>query len=201
MTKKRAKEFGFGTKIVKCFLASDELFKSVKNESMVKTFLFYAFLGFVFLLLNFLTFFFSGSFPALKIASYFGSLAGLTFGGIFVLLFVLLLVFNFILASVYHLFVKLMGGKSGFSATFKAISYGFIPAALLGWIPLIGIFISIHYFYLNVRGIAILHEISMRRAFWALFLPVLIAILLLSIFLATFLVQILTFVKTSTFLS
>lgn len=193
---RRSKQ-SIGWKIFKCFTDSEKLFNSVKNESLSDTMIYYSIMAFVFLLMNSLVFFLSGSFLLLDIISFFGPFAEFSFALIFVTLFLLLLLLNIALASVYHVFVKLLGGKSNFNATFKAISYGFTPAALLGWIPFLGFLISIHYFYLNVKGIGILHKVSMHRAFWALLLPVIITLVLISVFLAAFLVQIISLIENS----
>ncbi len=190
MVSGRKDKISIGWKIFKCFTNPDKLFSSIKNESMTDTFVYYSIMAFVFLVMNSLIFFLSGSFLILDVISFFGPFAEFSFALIFMVLFLLLLFFNIALAAVYHVFVKLFGGKSNFNATFKAISYGFTPAALLGWIPFLGFLISIHYFYLNVKGIAILHKISAHRAFLALLLPVIIILVLLSVFLAAFFWQI-----------
>lgn len=191
MPQKYSKKLAFPTKIIKCFLAPDSLFNSVKSENSLKpAFVYHAALSFLFLLLNAAYFFATGSSVISWLFSFFGQFAAFGFAGIFAALLLLLIVLNFALAVVYHVFVKLLGGKGGFDATYKAVSYAATPSALFGWIPVLGLLITLHYFYLNVKGIAVLHEISPRRAFWALFLPVIIALMLLSVFFVTLLTQI-----------
>lgn len=194
------KKMSISEKIKKCFTSPDELFSAVKNEKMSDAFAYHALMLVIFLFANIAVFLATNYFLVLEVFSYFGPIVQFGIVGIFMVLFFLLMIFNFVSAFIDHVFVKLLGGKSGYSATFKAISYGFTPAAILGWIPFVGLLISIHYFYLNIKGISILHKISMRRAFWALFLPVLIVIIIAAVFLTAFLVHFLASVESSAFI-
>jgi hypothetical protein len=106
------------------------------------------------------------------------------FFGIFVFLiplgiFSLSLIGSFVGAAILHLFVKILGGKGDYSATYKASVYSSTPSLLLGWIPYVSLLVFVYTFYLTLKGFSILHEISMGRAFLVLFIPALIIGLIL----------------------
>lgn len=83
-------------------------------------------------------------------------------------LFILL----FMLAGVYHIFVLLVGGKGGFRATLKVVSYS-TGAMVLEVIPYIGVPLFWFYsLYLYTVGFRELHKISTARGFVATILPV-----------------------------
>jgi|GEM_PF-1031778 len=75
------------------------------------------------------------------------------------------LILSFVGAGLTHLFAKLLKGKGDYSATYKAQIYASTPILLLGWIRWVGIIFAIYSFYLSLKGISKLHEVSMIRAF------------------------------------
>jgi hypothetical protein len=67
----------------------------------------------------------------------------------------------FILGSALtHLTVKLLGGKGGFSETFKPVVYGSTPAILFGWIPMVQVLFFVYSFYLVAKGLSRMHLIT-----------------------------------------
>jgi len=70
----------------------------------------------------------------------------------------------FISGSWAHLFVRAFGGRKGYGNTIKAFAYGNTPLFLFGWIPFVGMLLSIWGLVLNIIGIRQLHEISTGRA-------------------------------------
>ena len=181
-------------KIVYSFFSPSRLFKYLKShESYKAAFVYQAVAAFVFLLLNFVVFFVMGSSLLTKAYEIFGWLTNLGIVAIFAVLWAGLVVFNFLSSVVYHAFVKLLGGKGGFLATYKVVSHGFTPSGLLGWIPVIGLIFTFESFYLNIRGFVALHDMPVHRAFWSLVLPVIIVLILLIVLAVKFVLSFIPF--------
>ena len=89
-----------------------------------------------------------------------------------------LIISPFIGAGFLHLFVKMFGGKNNYEATYRVVVYSSTPSLLIGWIPLVGFIGAPYGWYLSVKGLSLLHNISMGRAFLSTIIPIfLIAIL------------------------
>ena len=74
-----------------------------------------------------------------------------------------------------HLWVYLLGGREGFTQTFKAVAYGATPSYAFGWIPFVGLIAgSIWALVLNIIGIRELHGITTGRAVGAYLLAIFI---------------------------
>lgn len=74
-----------------------------------------------------------------------------------------------------HLWVYLLGGREGFTQTFKAVAYGATPSYAFGWIPFVGLIAGpIWALVLNIIGIRELHGITTGRAVGAYLLAVFI---------------------------
>jgi hypothetical protein len=74
-----------------------------------------------------------------------------------------------------HLWVYLLGGREGFTQTFKAVAYGATPSYAFGWIPFVGGIVgSIWAIVLTIIGIRELHGITTGRAVGAYLLAVFI---------------------------
>ncbi len=99
--------------------------------------------------------------------------------GMVIFLYAISLVSAFVGSGVLHVFARILKGKGNFSATFKAVVYGDTPALLLGWIPLVSIVAGIYSLYLVIKGISVLHSVSMGRAFVIAFvLPAIVGLAL-----------------------
>jgi hypothetical protein len=107
---------------------------------------------------------------------------GAAFGA---LAYAALLVFPFISAAVLHLFAYIFGAKKGYSNTYKAVVYSMTPSLLLGWIPFVGIIAAFWTWYLSMKGLSVLHEISMGRAFLITITPSMIMAVLILVMLLT----------------
>jgi len=107
------------------------------------------------------------------IAGIVGGLVGILIGGV-----------------ILHLFVLLVGGRMGLSATLKAVIYAATPSLLFGWIPLIGIIASLWALVLEVLAIRELHEISTARAIFAIAIPFVIVVILAIVAAAFFMVNV-----------
>jgi hypothetical protein len=81
------------------------------------------------------------------------------------------LILSFSFAGVIHLSVKLLKGKGDYSDTYKALIYSETPPYLFGWLPYVGLIFGLYGFYLFLKGISKLHEVSMGRAFVIAILP------------------------------
>ncbi|MFH1126531.1 MAG: YIP1 family protein [archaeon] len=91
----------------------------------------------------------------------------------------------FIVAAIYHLFLKLTGAKKDFEATYRVLAYvsvfNILTAISSAEIPAlqgIAFFISLYVIYLIIRGFSKVHEITMMRAGIAVLIPIIIAIVL-----------------------
>ncbi|MBQ4415919.1 MAG: YIP1 family protein, partial [Methanomicrobium sp.] len=93
-----------------------------------------------------------------------------------------------ITSVILHIFVYILGGRNGIEQTVKAVIYSFVPVALLGWIPLVGIIGLIWSFVLEILAIRELQDMSTARAAIAVILPLVILIVLAVILLMFFIV-------------
>ncbi|MEM5777597.1 MAG: Yip1 family protein [Candidatus Aenigmatarchaeota archaeon] len=156
-------------KIVYSLLKPESFFKEIKNEPFSATFLYLLFISFISLVLQTILFLIGVSFyQDAAIEVFFGD-------------FIIDILLSFIGAGVFHIFAKILGGRSNYNGTFQAYVYGFTPAILLGWIPYIGIIGLIYGVYIFVRGISFIHEISMSKAFFVWFIPILILVIIVGI--------------------
>ncbi|MEM5878184.1 MAG: Yip1 family protein [candidate division WOR-3 bacterium] len=140
-------------------------FNYVKNEQGIQNaFLFFALVSLVNLVGNFiLSFILPEAYTITQIISgYIGSL-----------------ILIFVLALVFHLFLKMFGGKASYEATFRAYAYAMTPTLLFGWIPFFGVLALLYTIYLVTKGFSIVHEIGMGAAFFAFILPIVILIILI----------------------
>ncbi|HVP96040.1 Yip1 family protein [Methanoregula sp.] len=105
-----------------------------------------------------------------------------------VLVFFLVLVGGLILVPLFsawlHLWVRLVGGKNGFSRTLSAVMYGATPALLFGWIPFIGILFYFWAMVLVIFGLYAIQEIEGERAAFAVIVAVIIPLVLLVLLVA-----------------
>ncbi|MBI4014741.1 MAG: YIP1 family protein [Candidatus Aenigmarchaeota archaeon] len=88
----------------------------------------------------------------------------------------------FLSAGIMHIAVKMLGGKSGYANTYRALAYGATPAALFGIIPFIGIVASLYSLYIEVKGISALQKMSTGRAVVAVLVVPLIAVVVAAAF-------------------
>lgn len=123
---------------------------------------------------------------ALITSVFFGAMS-MTFPGMNVAILALLsIVFGiiggllgFVIGGVIqHLFVLIVGGRMGLSATLKAVIYSATPALLFGWVPFVGFVASLWSLVLEVLAIRELHEISTARAVFAVVIPFAIVVIL-----------------------
>ena len=94
--------------------------------------------------------------------------------------------------AILHLFVVIVGGRRGLSATIKAVIYAATPAILFGWIPVAGFVALIWSLVLEVLAIRELHEISTGRAVFAVVIPFAILVILVILAAAFFMIATVT---------
>ncbi|MBT8508603.1 hypothetical protein AZH53_09320 [Methanomicrobiaceae archaeon CYW5] len=110
------------------------------------------------------------AFPGMTVAVF--ALLGIVFGIVGGLL-------GFVIGGVIlHLFVLIVGGRMGLSATLKAVIYAATPGLLFGWIPFVGFIASLWALVLEVLAIRELHEISTARAVFAVVIPFALVVIL-----------------------
>lgn len=71
---------------------------------------------------------------------------------------------------IYHLFLKLVGGKGTYKSTLKTAYYLSTVAPLL-LIPVVGIFVGLYAIWLSLVAYSRVHKISLFRTFLALVAP------------------------------
>lgn len=109
----------------------------------------------------------------------------------YVAYFVFYVVFTLIYAIILHVFVIIFGGKNGFIATYKALVYSLTPTLLFGWLISLGSLLSafilgffgifiiygiqgifgLYTWYLEVKGLSKLQDMTMARAFITTLIP------------------------------
>lgn len=98
--------------------------------------------------------------------------ASFAFG--FLLRYLFILAFFLVAAFVLHLSSAALGGRGSYESSLRALAYGYTPAALVGWIPWVGLLGLLYSLYLYVKGVSVLHAVSMWRSAAIVFLPVLL---------------------------
>jgi len=101
-----------------------------------------------------------------------------------ILLYFLSLLGQFISSMIVHAFVYLLKGRGNYGDTFKVIVYGSTPSLLLSWIPFLGFIFGLYSLYLTVKGISIVHSVSILRALAIILLPIILVFGIIAIFLA-----------------
>lgn len=168
-------EIGFGEKIKGFLLSPTETFQKVKEEDLGPLMRYFVILTLIFSILMAvimvgLTSAMLSLLPV-KLPFMAGAVGGLTAVVTFITLLISLLIGLFIGAAIVHIFVYLLGGKKGYTQTVKAMGYGMTPSLLLGWIPFIGIIVSIWALIVEIIGVRELQEMSTGKAVLAVILP------------------------------
>lgn len=99
--------------------------------------------------------------------------------GDFFMTFILMLIFVFLWGAVLHVFAYLLGARWDIRRTIKVAIYSSTPLALLGWIPLIGIFGWIWAGALNVVGLHQYQDLPEGKAIAAVLAPIILALLII----------------------
>jgi hypothetical protein len=166
-------------KIKKVILSPSEFFEKIKTEKGIsKAFKYLALLSLVNLVIGVVSFTFSITFisPLGNLSTFLPLVA--TLGIVIpVVIYICSLILSFVVSGFIHLFVKLFKGKGDYSDTYKALIYASTPSLLFGWVPYAGIIFGLYSFYLSLKGISKLHEVSMIRAFIMLIAPIVVIIL------------------------
>jgi len=82
-------------------------------------------------------------------------------------------IFIIIISFILHIFVYIFGGR-GFKKTLTAVVIGMTPTAILGQIPLVGIFAGLYGLILEIVGISKLHKFSIIRSIVVVLIPLII---------------------------
>lgn len=112
--------------------------------------------------------------------------------GINVLLFGLIgliveyIILTLIASVILHIFVYILGGRNGVGQTVKAVIYSFVPTAVLGWIPLLGIIGLIWSVVLQILAVRELQDMSTARAAIAVILLLVILLVVLVVIILMF---------------
>jgi len=151
--------------------------------SFVSTFLFYYLLSSIF--------YGMGYYPYTSMMPMYG-IPGIFSFIMYGFIFVALIIGPFITAAIMHVLTKIFGGKNDFSATYKVTVYSMTPTLIIGWMPYVGIFASFYAWYLYIKGLSILHDISIGRAFLVTLIPIIIIVMIVGALVFLFLTTIMT---------
>jgi len=169
-------EIGFGEKVKGFLLSPVETFQKVKDEDLGPLMKYFVILTLIFSILMAVIMIGLSSAMLSLLPVKLPFMAGAAAGGLtavvtFITLLISLLIGLFIGAAIVHIFVYLLGGKKGYTQTVKAMGYGMTPSLLLGWIPFIGIIVSIWALIVEIIGVRELQEMSTGKAVLAVILP------------------------------
>ncbi len=169
-------EIGFGEKVKGFLLSPVETFQKVKDEDLGPLMKYFVILTLIFSILMAVIMIGLSSAMLSLLPVKLPFMAGAAAGGLtavvtFITLLISLLIGLFIIAAIVHIFVYLLGGKKGYTQTVKAMGYGMTPSLLLGWIPFIGIIVSIWALIVEIIGVRELQEMSTGKAVLAVILP------------------------------
>lgn len=159
-----------GNKIEKVLFDPINFFKRYKTENFTEILVYYCTLALIPALLTPLS---TAAFPMLmKAITIPLPTAYLTFA----LMVYTLSIFGILITSaVYHALIWIVGGRKGIIKTFAAVVYASTPSLILGWIPMIGIIVSLWSLILTIVGLSKLHKISYwRSGFAVILLPLII---------------------------
>jgi hypothetical protein len=107
--------------------------------------------------------------------------------------YIIIVIFLTIWSLWQHLWAYIFGAKGGIEQTMKSVFYGTSPFFLLGWIPLVSILSMIWSLVLHGIGIKRLHGIETGKAALAIIIAVLIPLIIVTAFLLTALLSLMTF--------
>ncbi|MBI5397980.1 YIP1 family protein [Candidatus Woesearchaeota archaeon] len=97
--------------------------------------------------------------------------------------FAVSVIFLFVSSTLVHATARMLKGRGTYPETLIVVSFGSTPAYLLGWIPLLGLLAIVYGVFIQLKGIAIMHDLSQARAAASILVPlalmIIISILLL----------------------
>jgi len=159
----------------------EKFFKSVEKEKSIKpAFVFDAVITAVSVAISYVIGLAVGGVFSANTAS---GVSGVVFNWIFGM------IFGFVCVGFFHIFIRLLGGKGKYLDTYKALIYAsaislltlvsmvFFGFGLAGMAigVLSAVAVSIWCLYVTLKGVSILHKISMFRAFGAFCIAVFVA--------------------------
>ena len=97
--------------------------------------------------------------------------------------YIISLIGIFINVFIIHLFIRLFKGKGNYADSFKAFAYGSTPSLLLGWVPGVGVVFGLWSIYLIIKGLSVLHKMSMVKALVAV-LMIFVVLIVIGVLLA-----------------
>ncbi|NIO21521.1 MAG: hypothetical protein GTN76_12465 [Candidatus Aenigmarchaeota archaeon] len=164
------------------FLKSPEKsFDSIKGEKLGEAFKFMLVVAIVFAVLNGIV---SG-----LIANFFSTGFGMTGAVLLPVVIVGAIVGGYIGIIIFltiwglwlHLWAYVFGARKGLEQTMKSVYYGYSPAYLLGWLPVISIIFGIWALVLQWMGIRKLHGMTGGSAALALIIAIVIPVIIAAV--------------------
>jgi len=186
----RNRNMGITEKIRRSLFHSDEFFEDIRGEPLSKAFVYYAIIMLIptavaLVVMVAITSIMSTIFTTVAMPDSLGLLGLFAWLGplIVVLAYVGNLFGTFINAAIIHLFAKIYSAKGSYRDTYQSLVYSTTPVAIFFFIPVIN---GLWALYLNIKGLSILHRISMGRATLILFTPIILAIIIAVIIFTAF---------------
>ncbi len=108
-----------------------------------------------------------------------------------------LVIGSFVGAIILHMFAYIFGARKGFTQTYKIIVYSSTPTLVLGWIPFVNIITGLWGLFLTFTGLKKLQEMPSTRAGLTILVPLVIGLIIATIWVLTMFSAITTFMGMS----
>jgi len=151
-----------------------KFFAGLHEAGVKEAFKMYVLLSFISLILGIPVSYFMSQSTFLMIGITFPIYAGITLA-----FWAIGLPMSFVFAGIFHLWIKLFGGKAKFHSTYQLGVYSGIPGWLVSWVPFVGFVGSIYSIVLGIIGVQKIHHVSKAKAIWIYLLPVVIGLVLI----------------------
>lgn len=90
----------------------------------------------------------------------------------------IMLAFSFLTALILHSYCKLFGSRAPYSKSYQLFAYSQVPKLVLGWIPFIGILVSLYTIVLLIIGTEHIHKFSRKKSVLIYIIPLGIALVI-----------------------
>ena len=94
------------------------------------------------------------------------------------ILYPFILGLSFLWAAILHVWILLFNGKQSYSKTYQLYVYTRTPKFVLGWIPVVNIFVGIYSLILLIYGTVEVHKIKFKTSVLMYVIPYVILLLL-----------------------
>ncbi|MBI4739335.1 YIP1 family protein [Candidatus Woesearchaeota archaeon] len=85
--------------------------------------------------------------------------------------FAVSVIFLFVSSVLAHTTARFLKGTGTYAQTLTVVSFGSTPAYLLGWVPFFGLLAIAYGAIIQIKGIAIMHDLSQGKAATSILFP------------------------------